>query len=64
MDCKINFDDNSFYRQKDIFELKDWAQEDPRDVQASKANLNYIGLEGSIGCLGEWQKGLEGWEVG
>jgi len=51
MDCKINFDDNAFYRQKAIFDLKDWSQEDPRDAQASRANLNYIGLEGSIGCL-------------
>ncbi|CAH1781181.1 unnamed protein product, partial [Owenia fusiformis] len=51
MDCKINFDDNAEYRQKEIFELQDWSQEDPRDVRASKANLNYIGLDGSIGCL-------------
>ena len=53
MDCKINFDDNAHYRQKDMFALKDWEQEDPRDVQASKADLNYIGLEGTIGCLGK-----------
>lgn len=51
MDCKLNFDDNAAYRQKEIFALKDWSQEDERDVQAAKANLNYIGLDGKIGCL-------------
>jgi len=51
MDCKMNFDDNAAYRQKDIFDLKDWTQEDERDIMAAKADLNYIGLEGSIGCL-------------
>lgn len=51
MDCKLNFDDNAEYRQKDIFALKDWSQEDERDRKAAEANLNYIGLDGSIGCL-------------
>jgi succinyl-CoA synthetase beta subunit len=51
MDCKLNFDDNAEFRQKDIFGLKDWAQEDERDVRAANANLNYIGLDGTIGCL-------------
>ena len=48
----MNFDDNAEYRQKDLFALKDWAQEDERDVIAAEADLNYIGLDGSIGCLG------------
>ena len=52
MDCKLNFDDNADYRQKDIFSLKDWSQEDERDLRAAQANLNYIGLDGNIGCLG------------
>ena len=52
MDCKLNFDANSEYRQEEVFALRDWSQEDHRDVLASKANLNYIGLDGSIGCLG------------
>lgn len=52
MDCKMNFDDNAEFRQKELFALKDWTQEDERDVRAAKANLNYIGLEGAIGCLG------------
>lgn len=51
MDCKLNFDANAAHRQKEIFALKDWSQEDPRDEQAAKADLNYIGLDGSIGCL-------------
>ena len=53
MDCKINFDDNAAYRQQEIFALKDWSQEDERDVIAAKSNINYIGLDGNIGCLGE-----------
>merc|ERR1712050_394739 len=46
-----NFDDNAEHRQKDVFDLKDWSQLDQRDVQAAAADLNYIGLEGNIGCL-------------
>ncbi len=52
MDAKLNFDDNAEFRQKDIFALRDTSQEDPREVQAAKYNLNYIGLDGQIGCLG------------
>ncbi|KAH0621768.1 hypothetical protein JD844_023390, partial [Phrynosoma platyrhinos] len=51
MDAKINFDSNSAYRQQKIFDLRDWTQEDERDRDAAKADLNYIGLDGSIGCL-------------
>ncbi|KAG0355603.1 succinyl-CoA ligase subunit beta [Gamsiella multidivaricata] len=51
MDAKINFDDNAEFRQKEVFALRDISQEDPREVSASKYNLNYIGLDGSIGCL-------------
>lgn len=51
MDAKINFDDNAEYRQKEVFHLRDWSQEDPRDVEAVNAGINYIGLTGSIGCL-------------
>lgn len=51
MDAKINFDTNAAYRQKAIFDLRDWSQEDERDHQAAKADLNYIGLDGNIGCL-------------
>lgn len=52
MDAKINFDSNSAYRQKKIFDMRDWTQEDERDRDAAKADLNYIGLDGNIGCLG------------
>merc|ERR1739838_380717 len=51
MDAKLNFDDNAAYRQKEIFAMRDWAQEDERDVVAAKFDLNYIGLEGNIGCM-------------
>lgn len=51
MDAKVSFDDNAEYRQKDVFSLRDWSQEDPRDVDAARAGINYIGLTGSIGCL-------------
>ena len=52
MDAKINFDSNAEYRQKEIFALRDWSQEDEREVIAAKSDLNYIGLDGNIGCLG------------
>jgi len=51
MDAKLSFDDNSLFRHKEIAALKDWSQEDPREVEATKHDLNYIGLDGSIGCL-------------
>ncbi|KAL9257926.1 Succinate--CoA ligase [ADP-forming] subunit beta, mitochondrial-like protein [Drosera capensis] len=50
-DAKLNFDDNAAFRQKDIFQLRDTSQEDPREVAAAKADLNYIGLDGEIGCM-------------
>ena len=53
MDAKINFDDNAEYRQRKVFSLRDWSQEDPRDVEAAKSGITYIGLDGSIGCLGQ-----------
>ena len=54
MDAKLSFDDNALFRHKDIADLKDWTQEDPREVEATKHDLNYIGLDGSIGCLGNY----------
>ena len=53
-DAKINFDDNASFRQKDVFALDDTTESDQREVEASKHNLNYIGMDGNIGCLGEW----------
>lgn len=51
LDAKLNFDDNAAFRNKEVFELRDETQEDPREVEAEKQNLNYIGLDGNIGCL-------------
>ena len=50
-DAKVNFDDNAEYRQSSIFERRDTTQEDAREVEASKYDLNYIGLDGTIGCM-------------
>lgn len=50
-DAKLNFDDNAEYRQKELFALRDHSQEDPREVAAGKFDLNYIGLDGNIGCM-------------
>jgi succinyl-CoA synthetase beta subunit len=51
LDCKINFDDNAMFRHKDLKELRDLAEEDPLEVEASKFNLNYIKLDGNIACM-------------
>jgi succinyl-CoA synthetase beta subunit len=51
MDAKLGFDDNAEFRQKDVFALRDITQEEPSEVEAQKANLNFIKLDGSIGCL-------------
>lgn len=49
VDAKLNFDDNAKFRQKDIFDSEDLSESDPREVQAAKFNLNYIGMTGNIG---------------
>jgi succinyl-CoA synthetase beta subunit len=51
LDAKFNFDDNALYRHPEIAALRDIAQEDPREVEASKHGLNYIALDGNIACL-------------
>jgi len=51
VDAKINFDDNAEFRQKKLFDERDWSMEDPRDVKAAKYGINYIGLDGNIGCM-------------
>lgn len=50
-DAKLNFDDNAEFRQGGVFKLRDRSQEDPREVEAAKYDLNYIGLSGNIGCM-------------
>jgi succinyl-CoA synthetase beta subunit len=51
LDAKINLDDNALYRQKSLVELRDASQEDPREHAAAQHNLNYVSLDGSIGCM-------------
>jgi succinyl-CoA synthetase beta subunit len=51
LDAKVNFDDNALYRHPDVRELRDLGEEDPLEIEASKFSLNYIRLNGSIGCM-------------
>src|SRR5216117_479892 len=51
LDAKMNFDDNALFRHKDIAEMRDLSEEDPLEVEASKFGLNYIKLEGNVGCM-------------
>ena len=51
LDAKFNFDDNALYRHPEIVAMRDVNEEDPREVEASKFSLNYIGLDGNIACL-------------
>ena len=51
LDAKMTFDDNALFRRPDISELRDYAEEDPREVEAYKFGLNYVGLDGNIGCI-------------
>jgi malate-CoA ligase subunit beta len=51
LDAKMSFDDNALFRHPNVAEMRDHAQEDPREVQAAEHNLNYIGLDGEIGCV-------------
>ncbi len=51
LDAKMNFDDNALFRHKDIEELRDEHEEDPSETEAARHNLNYIKLDGSVGCM-------------
>src|SRR5215469_1133809 len=51
LDAKINFDDNALFRHEDLLELRDLSEEDPLEVDASKHGLNYIKLDGNVGCM-------------
>ncbi|MBU0475741.1 MAG: ADP-forming succinate--CoA ligase subunit beta [Bacteroidetes bacterium] len=51
LDAKMNFDDNAMYRHKDILEYRDFDEEDSLEIEASKFNLNYIKLDGNVGCM-------------
>jgi malate-CoA ligase subunit beta len=51
LDCKMTFDDNAMFRRPNVSELRDYAEEDPREAQAAEHGLNYVGLDGEIGCI-------------
>src|SRR5262249_59813689 len=51
LDAKINFDDNALYRHPQLKELRDLDEEDPFEVEASKFGLNYVKLDGNVGCM-------------
>ncbi|MGH7856468.1 MAG: ADP-forming succinate--CoA ligase subunit beta, partial [Candidatus Binatia bacterium] len=51
LDCKMGFDDNALYRHPDVREMRDFAEEDPREVEAARHDLSYIGLDGDIACM-------------
>jgi len=51
LDAKMGFDDNALFRHKDIQEMRDLDEEDPREIEASRHGLNYVALDGSIGCM-------------
>ncbi len=51
LDAKVNFDDNALYRHKDYADLRDLSEEEPLEIEASKYDLNYIKLDGNIGCM-------------
>jgi succinyl-CoA synthetase beta subunit len=51
LDAKMNFDDNALFRHKDVEEMRDEAEEDPTELEAAKHSLNYVKLDGNIGCM-------------
>lgn len=51
LDAKVNFDENALFRHKDVVELRDFDEEEPTEVEASKYGLNYVKLDGNIGCM-------------
>ena len=51
VDAKVNLDDNALYRHKDLAELRDLSEEDPAEVEAGQAGLNYVKLDGNVGCM-------------
>jgi malate-CoA ligase subunit beta len=51
LDAKMSFDDNAMFRRRNVADLQDPSQQDPREAQAAEHNLNYIGLDGEIGCI-------------
>src|ERR1039458_4438945 len=57
LDAKIDFDDNAIYRHKELLDLRDLNEEDPLEVEASRFGLNYIKLDGTVGCMvNRWEE--------
>lgn len=57
-DAKLSFDDNAKFRQANVFDMEDTSESDQREVEATRAGLNYIGLQGNIGCLGKFTESI------
>ncbi|MFP3435162.1 succinate--CoA ligase subunit beta, partial [Paraburkholderia sp. SIMBA_061] len=51
LDAKMTFDDNALFRQSEVVDMRDLDEEDPAEIEASKHELNYIKLDGNIGCM-------------
>ena len=51
LDCKMSFDDNALFRQGYVAEMRDFDEEDPKEVEATGHGLNYIALDGTVGCI-------------
>ena len=51
IDAKLNIDDNALYRHPEIAEMRDLSEEDPAEIEASKHNLNFVKLDGNVGCM-------------
>ncbi len=51
LDAKVGFDSNALYRHPDVMELRDLTEEDPKEIEASKYDLSYVALDGTIGCM-------------
>ena len=60
LDAKVGIDDNSLYRHPDLLALRDLSQSDAREAEAEKYQLNYVALEGDIGCNGQWRRACYG----
>src|SRR5690606_19298484 len=51
VDCKMNIDDNALIRHKELEDMRDKSEEDPTEVEAGEYNLNYVKLDGNVGCM-------------
>jgi len=56
VDCKMNLDDNSLMRHPELEAMRDISEKDPTEVEAGKYNLNFVKLDGNVGCIGQWRR--------